>query len=87
VRSNTSIVAQPWRFYPRATPPSRRGCDTQPLAHGGRNLGAGADNVAMDTDLSFDMATPDPVAALEQAVDAETARRGHGGTPRRLFRL
>ena len=47
----------------------------------------GADNVAMGTDLPFDMATPDPVAALEQAVDAETARRVMEETPRRLFGL
>jgi aminocarboxymuconate-semialdehyde decarboxylase len=47
----------------------------------------GADNVAMGTDLPFDMATPDPVAALEKSVDAETARRIMEETPRRLFRL
>jgi aminocarboxymuconate-semialdehyde decarboxylase len=47
----------------------------------------GADNVAMGTDLPFDMAPPDPVAALEKAVDAETARRIMEETPRRLFRL
>jgi aminocarboxymuconate-semialdehyde decarboxylase len=45
----------------------------------------GADNVALGTDLPFDMATPDPVAALEEAVDAETARRIMEETPRRLF--
>jgi aminocarboxymuconate-semialdehyde decarboxylase len=47
----------------------------------------GAGNVAMGTDLPFDMATPQPVAALEEAVDAETARRIMEETPRRLFRL
>jgi aminocarboxymuconate-semialdehyde decarboxylase len=47
----------------------------------------GADNVAMGTDLPFDMATPEPVAALEEAVDAVTARRIMDETPRRLFRL
>ena len=47
----------------------------------------GADNVAMGTDLPFDMATPDPVRALEEAVDADTARRVMGETPARLFRL
>jgi aminocarboxymuconate-semialdehyde decarboxylase len=47
----------------------------------------GADNVAMGTDLPFDMATPEPVAALEQAVDADTARRVMEETPRRLFGL
>jgi aminocarboxymuconate-semialdehyde decarboxylase len=47
----------------------------------------GADNVAMGTDLPFDMATPQPVAALEEAVDTETARRVMEETPQRLFRL
>jgi aminocarboxymuconate-semialdehyde decarboxylase len=47
----------------------------------------GADNVAMGTDLPFDMATPEPVAALEEAVDEDTARRITEETPRRLFRL
>ena len=47
----------------------------------------GADNVAMGTDLPFDMATPEPAAALEEAVDADTARRIMEETPRRLFRL
>jgi aminocarboxymuconate-semialdehyde decarboxylase len=46
---------------------------------------AGADNVLMGTDLPFDMATPEPVAALEEAVDAETARRIMEATPERLF--
>jgi aminocarboxymuconate-semialdehyde decarboxylase len=47
----------------------------------------GPDNVAMGTDLPFDMATPEPVAALEEAVDADTARRVMEETPRRLFGL
>jgi aminocarboxymuconate-semialdehyde decarboxylase len=47
----------------------------------------GADSVVMGTDLPFDMATPEPVAALEEAVDADTARRIMDETPRRLFRL
>jgi aminocarboxymuconate-semialdehyde decarboxylase len=47
----------------------------------------GADNVVMGTDLPFDMATPEPVAALEEAVDADTARRIMEETPRRLFAL
>jgi aminocarboxymuconate-semialdehyde decarboxylase len=45
----------------------------------------GADNVVMGTDLPFDMATGEPVAALEEAVDAETARRIMETTPERLF--
>jgi aminocarboxymuconate-semialdehyde decarboxylase len=47
----------------------------------------GADSVAMGTDLPFDMATTEPVAALEEAVDAETALRIMEETPRRLFGL
>jgi aminocarboxymuconate-semialdehyde decarboxylase len=47
----------------------------------------GADNVAMGTDPPFDMATPEPVAALEEAVDADSARRIMEETPRRLFAL
>jgi aminocarboxymuconate-semialdehyde decarboxylase len=45
------------------------------------------DNVVMGTDLPFDMATPQPVAALEEAVEPHTARRIMEETPRRLFRL
>jgi aminocarboxymuconate-semialdehyde decarboxylase len=47
----------------------------------------GAANVAMGTDLPFDMATPQPVATLEAVVDADTARQIMDETPRRLFRL
>jgi aminocarboxymuconate-semialdehyde decarboxylase len=47
----------------------------------------GADNVVMGTDLPFDMATPEPVAALEKALDPETVRTVMEVTPRRLFRL
>jgi aminocarboxymuconate-semialdehyde decarboxylase len=47
----------------------------------------GADNVAMGTDLPFDMATPEPVAALEGAVDVDTARQVMEETPQRLFQL
>ena len=47
----------------------------------------GTGNVAMGTDLPFDMATPQPVAALEEAVGAETAQVVMEEAPRRLFRL
>jgi aminocarboxymuconate-semialdehyde decarboxylase len=47
----------------------------------------GAANVVMGTDLPFDMATPAPVAALEEAVAPETARRIMEETPARLFGL
>jgi aminocarboxymuconate-semialdehyde decarboxylase len=45
----------------------------------------GADRVVLGTDLPFDMATPDPIGALEQAVDAATARRIAEDNPRRLY--
>ena len=48
---------------------------------------AGADAVVMGTDLPFDMATPEPVATLEQAVDGHTARRIMEESPARLFPL
>jgi predicted TIM-barrel fold metal-dependent hydrolase len=48
---------------------------------------AGADAVVMGTDLPFDMATPEPVAALEGAVDGDTARTIMEESPARLFRL
>jgi aminocarboxymuconate-semialdehyde decarboxylase len=47
----------------------------------------GAANVAMGTDLPFDMATPEPVAMLEDALDPETARRIMEETPTRVFAL
>jgi aminocarboxymuconate-semialdehyde decarboxylase len=59
--------------------------DAAALAHLVERVGA--DNVAMGTDLPFDMATPEPVAALEEAVDVDTARQVMEQTPRRLFRL
>lgn len=47
----------------------------------------GAGNVVMGTDLPFDMATPDPMAQLEAAVDADTARRVAEENPARLYRF
>ena len=47
----------------------------------------GAANVALGTDLPFDMAMPAPVAALEEAVGPGTARRIMEETPARLFGL
>jgi aminocarboxymuconate-semialdehyde decarboxylase len=47
----------------------------------------GPDAVVMGTDLPFDMATPEPVAALEQAVDGDTAAAIMEDSPARLFRL
>ena len=48
---------------------------------------AGPDAVVMGTDLPFDMATPDPVAALEEAVHGATAAVIMEESPARLFRL
>jgi aminocarboxymuconate-semialdehyde decarboxylase len=47
----------------------------------------GAENVVMGTDLPFDMATPHPVDALNEAVDTETARQVAEDNPARLFRF
>jgi aminocarboxymuconate-semialdehyde decarboxylase len=48
---------------------------------------AGPDAIVMGTDLPFDMATPQPVADLEQAVDRDVVARIMEETPARLFRL
>jgi aminocarboxymuconate-semialdehyde decarboxylase len=45
----------------------------------------GTENVVMGTDLPFDMATPEPMAALEEAVGAETARAIVVDNPARVF--
>jgi aminocarboxymuconate-semialdehyde decarboxylase len=45
----------------------------------------GADNVVMGTDLPFDMATPHPMRALEDAVGDDDARRIAEVNPARLF--
>jgi aminocarboxymuconate-semialdehyde decarboxylase len=47
----------------------------------------GADSVVMGTDMPFDMATPQPVAALQEAVDPAAAQAVIEETPRRLFGL
>jgi aminocarboxymuconate-semialdehyde decarboxylase len=47
----------------------------------------GADSIVMGTDLPFDMATPQPAAALEEAVDPAAAQAVIEETPRRLFGL
>jgi hypothetical protein len=41
----------------------------------------------MGTDLPFDMASPEPVAAAEEALGAEAARTVMEDVPRRLFGL
>jgi aminocarboxymuconate-semialdehyde decarboxylase len=45
----------------------------------------GAENVVMGTDLPFDMATPHPMRALEEALGAATARQVAEANPARLF--
>jgi aminocarboxymuconate-semialdehyde decarboxylase len=45
----------------------------------------GPENVLLGTDLPFDMASPDPLAALERAADASTARLVAEENAARLF--
>lgn len=45
----------------------------------------GAENVVLGTDLPYDMATPEPMTALEEAVDAATARRIAEENPAKLY--
>ena len=45
----------------------------------------GAENVYMGTDLPFDMATPEPMKALNAAVDADTAKQIAETNPARIF--
>jgi aminocarboxymuconate-semialdehyde decarboxylase len=45
----------------------------------------GADNVVIGSDFPYDMATPDPVGQLAEAVGAETAERIGGANPARLY--
>ena len=47
----------------------------------------GLENVVLGTDLPFDMATPEPMTALEQAVGAEPASTIAVDNPRRIFAL
>jgi aminocarboxymuconate-semialdehyde decarboxylase len=47
----------------------------------------GEEHVVMGTDLPFDMAPPDPVGELLEAVDEATAGRIMEETPARVFRL
>jgi aminocarboxymuconate-semialdehyde decarboxylase len=48
---------------------------------------AGTEAIVMGTDLPFDMATPEPVVALEAAVGSEAARTVMEATAERLFDL
>jgi aminocarboxymuconate-semialdehyde decarboxylase len=47
----------------------------------------GVENVVMGSDLPFDMATPEPLAALREAVNAEAARTIAEVTPAQLYRF
>jgi aminocarboxymuconate-semialdehyde decarboxylase len=47
----------------------------------------GAENLVMGTDLPFDMATPEPMAALRAACDEETAARIAERNPAELYRF
>ena len=68
----------PTRTRTSAASSSTRSPTTRPRCASSSSA-SGADNVAMGTDLPFDMATPEPVAALEQAVDADDGAPDHGG--------
>lgn len=59
--------------------------DRQALTYLVSRVGAG--NVVMGTDLPFDMATPEPVTTLSEAVDRATARLIAEETPARLYRF
>jgi aminocarboxymuconate-semialdehyde decarboxylase len=48
---------------------------------------AGAENVVMGTDLPFDMATPEPMAALRAACDEQTVARIAERNPAELYRF
>jgi aminocarboxymuconate-semialdehyde decarboxylase len=48
---------------------------------------AGAENLVLGTDLPFDMATPEPLAALRAACDEETAARIAERNPAELYRF
>jgi aminocarboxymuconate-semialdehyde decarboxylase len=48
---------------------------------------AGAENLLLGTDLPFDMATPEPMAALRAACDEETAARIAERNPAELYRF
>jgi aminocarboxymuconate-semialdehyde decarboxylase len=48
---------------------------------------AGAENLVMGTDLPFDMATPEPMAALRAACDEETAAQIAEHNPAELYRF
>jgi aminocarboxymuconate-semialdehyde decarboxylase len=47
----------------------------------------GAERMLMGTDLPFDMATPEPMTALEEAADGDTVRRIAEQNPGRLYRF
>ena len=47
----------------------------------------GAENLVLGTDLPFDMATPDPLAALRAAVDEETVAQIAERNPAELYRF
>jgi aminocarboxymuconate-semialdehyde decarboxylase len=47
----------------------------------------GSERVVFGTDLPFDMAPPDPLHELEQAVDPDALRQMAEENPARLFRL
>jgi aminocarboxymuconate-semialdehyde decarboxylase len=72
----------PWRYLGQLVPDTITH-DRDALAYMvGR---VGAENVVLGTDLPFDMATPEPWAALVAAVGEDTARVIAEESPARLF--
>jgi aminocarboxymuconate-semialdehyde decarboxylase len=76
--------SNPWSYIDRLF------MDT--ITHDAATLGqlverAGTEAIVMGTDLPFDMATPEPVVALQAAVGGDAARTIMEATPARLFRL
>ena len=79
-----SAPADPWAYAGQVVVDTITH-DRQALAYLVSRMGA--ENVVMGTDLPFDMATPEPMAALLEAVDEGAARLVAEETPARLYRF
>lgn len=76
--------ADPWAYRGRLVVDTITH-DSQALAYVVERMGL--ENVLLGTDLPFDMATPEPMAELEEAVGADRARTIAEENPQRVFRL
>jgi aminocarboxymuconate-semialdehyde decarboxylase len=79
-----SVPEDPWKYLGQIA--------VDVITHDREALGyliarCGAGNVVMGTDLPFDMATPSPVDALDEATDERTARAIAEDNPARLYRF